>query len=136
MWCRTPIAGIFTGIMVIVALYAPTPSLFWIPSAGLSAIIIHAVADLVAKPNQVYAFWRISPLEFIIWWATVLVTIFATIEIGIYTSIIASLVLLLIRIARLRGDFFGKATLTSKDTSDIDKGIEREVFCKICENCL
>lgn len=125
---RTPIAGIFTGIVVIVALYGLTPAFFWIPNAGLSAIIIHAVADLVAKPNQVYGFWRVSPLEFIIWWATVLVTIFATIEIGIYTSVIASLVLLLIRVAHPRGNFLGKVTVTSKEIGDIGQDSAREVF--------
>lgn len=125
---RTPIAGIFTGIVVIVALYGLTPAFFWIPNAGLSAIIIHAVADLVAKPNQVYGFWRVSPLEGVIWWATVLVTVFATIEIGIYTSVIASLVLLLIRVAHPRGNFLGKVTVSSKETGDISQDSEREVF--------
>ena len=115
---RTPLAGVFTGIVVIVALYGLTPAFYWIPNAGLSAIIIHAVADLVTKPPQVYNFWRISPLEFVIWVATVLVTIFSTIENGIYTSIIASLVLLLVRIARPRGYFLGKVTVTQTGNKD------------------
>ncbi|KAF7789562.1 hypothetical protein EIP86_000508 [Pleurotus ostreatoroseus] len=110
---RTPAAGILTAIVVIVALYGLTPAFFWIPSAGLSAIIIHAVADLVAKPKQVYSYWRVSPLEFIIWAAAVLVTVFTTIEDGIYTSICTSLALLLIRIARPRGYYLGKVTLRS-----------------------
>lgn len=121
---RTPLAGIFTGIVVIVALYGLTPAFFWIPSAGLSAIIIHAVADLVAKPAQVYGFWRVSPLEFIIWFATVLVTIFTTIEDGIYTSIIASLVLLLVRVAHPRGYFLGKVSLVQNGFQNAP----REVF--------
>lgn len=50
---RTPAAGIITAIVVIVALYGLTPAFFWIPTAGLSAVIIHAVADLVASPTQV-----------------------------------------------------------------------------------
>jgi sodium-independent sulfate anion transporter 11 len=76
---RTPLAGIFTAMIVIVALYGLTPAFFWIPSAGLSALIIHAVADLVASPAQVWRFWRISPLEFFIWLAAVLVTVFSSI---------------------------------------------------------
>lgn len=50
---RTPAAGIITAIVVIVALYGLTSAFFWIPTAGLSAVIIHAVADLVASPSQV-----------------------------------------------------------------------------------
>lgn len=108
---RTPLAGLFTSVGVVVALYGLTDAFYWIPTAGLSAVIIHAVADLVAKPTQVYGFWRVSPLEFIIWFAAVLVTIFSTIENGIYTAIIASAVLLLVRIAHPRGKFLGKVTV-------------------------
>ena len=68
---RTPLAGIFTGATVVVALYALTGAFFWIPSAGLSAIIIAAVGDLVAPPRVVYNFWRVAPLECLIWWAAV-----------------------------------------------------------------
>lgn len=72
-----------------------------------------------------YSYWRVSPLEFIIWLAAVLVTIFSSIENGIYTSIASSLALLLIRIAHPRGAFLGKVTLRS-DTSDLKES--REVF--------
>lgn len=112
---RTPLAGIFTGIGVIVALYGLTDAFYWIPTAALSAVIIHAVADLVASPPQVYAYWRISPLEFVIWCAGVLTIIFTTVEIGIYTVIISSLVLLLLRIARPRGAFLGKVKVHSQN---------------------
>lgn len=122
---RTPAAGILTAIVVIVALYGLTPAFFWIPSAGLSAIIIHAVADLVAKPPQVYSFWRVSPLEFVIWAAAVLVTVFSTIENGIYTSICTSLALLLIRVARPRGYFLGRVTLRA---GEHDSAAARDVY--------
>lgn len=125
---RTPLAGIFTAIVVLVALYGLTPAFYWIPSAGLSAIIIHAVADLVATPAQVYSFWRVSPLEFFIWLAAVFATIFSTIEIGIYTSIIASLVLLLVRVAHPRGNFLGRVTL---ETASQDAPGSREVFVSL-----
>ncbi|KAG6831481.1 hypothetical protein H0H87_005048 [Tephrocybe sp. NHM501043] len=124
---RTPAAGIITAVVVIVALYGLTPAFFWIPTAGLSAVIIHAVADLVASPSQVYSFWRVSPLEFLIWAAAVLVTIFSSIENGIYTSICASLALLLIRVAHPRGSFLGKVTLT-KGSSDSKASESRDVF--------
>ncbi|KAG1832698.1 sulfate transporter family-domain-containing protein [Suillus variegatus] len=119
---RTPLAGIFTAMVVIVALYGLTPAFYWIPSAGLSAVIIHAVADLVASPSQAFSYWRVSPLEFLIWLAAVLVTVFSSIENGIYTSISASFALLLVRVAHPRGYFLGKVTLTRNSTES------REVF--------
>ena len=122
---RTPAAGILTAIVVIVALYGLTPAFFWIPTAGLSAIIIHAVADLVAKPRQVYSFWRVSPLEFVIWAAGVLVIVFSTIEDGIYTAICTSAALLLVRIARPRGYFLGKVTLRAGEHENAE---QRDVY--------
>ena len=50
---RTPAAGIATAVVVIVALYGLTEAFFWIPTAGLSAITIHAVGGLIASPSQV-----------------------------------------------------------------------------------
>ncbi|KAK7693191.1 hypothetical protein QCA50_002757 [Cerrena zonata] len=125
---RTPAAGILTAVVVIVALYGLTPAFFWIPSAGLSAVIIHAVADLVASPSQVYRYWRVSPLEFCIWLAAVVVTIFSSIENGIYTSICTSLALLLIRIARPRGYFLGKVTLKLHGPSVAQPTATRDVY--------
>lgn len=121
---RTPASGIAAAIVVIVALYGLTPAFYWIPTAALSAVIIHAVADLVASPAQVYTYWRVSPLEFFIWLAAVLVTVFSTIENGIYTSIVSSLALLLLRVAHPRGHFLGKVTLTNPQND----GESREVF--------
>lgn len=118
---RTPASGLFSAVVVIVALYGITPAFFWIPTAALSAVIIHAVADLVASPAQVFGFWRVSPIEFVIWVAAVLVTVFATIEDGIYVSVAASLVLLLVRVAKPRGKFLGKLTVHNNTDS-------REVF--------
>jgi solute carrier family 26 (sodium-independent sulfate anion transporter), member 11 len=102
-----------------------TSTFFWIPTAGISAVIIHAVADLVALPPQIYTYWQVSPLEFVIWWAGVLVIVFTTVEIGIYTVMIASLVLLLLRIARPRGAFLGKVKVHSQTDPDRES---REVY--------
>ncbi|KAJ8078541.1 Sulfate permease 2 [Marasmius tenuissimus] len=128
---RTPLAGIVTAIVVIVALYGLTSAFFWIPSATLSAVIIHAVADLVASPQQVFSYWRVSPLEFVIWLVAVIVTIFVTIEAGIYVSVIASLVLLLIRVAHPRGYFLGKVTLKKEIPGSTE---EREIFVPLKDN--
>lgn len=122
---RTPIAGIFTAVGVIVALYGLTSTFYWIPTAAISAVIIHAVADLVASPPQVYTYWRVSPLEFIIWWAGVLVIVFTTVEIGVYTVMIASLALLLLRVARPRGVFLGRVRVQSQKNPESES---REIY--------
>jgi len=123
---RTPAAGWVTGAVVIVALYGLTDAFYFIPNAGLSAIIIHAVADLVTPPSQVYAFWRVSPLEFGIWAIGVLVSVFGTIEYGIYATISLSILLLLIRVAHPGGHFLGKVPVHAEN----DKTV-RDVFVPV-----
>jgi solute carrier family 26 (sodium-independent sulfate anion transporter), member 11 len=126
---RTPAAGILTGIIVIVALYGLTPAFYWIPSAALSAVIIHAVADLVNKPAEVYRFWRISPFEFFIWAAAVLVTVFSSIENGIYVSLSTSAALLIYKLAHARGHFLGRVRVHASNTSET-----RDVFVPLSRN--
>jgi len=111
-------------------LYGLTPAFYWIPTAGLAAVIIHAVADLVTTPAQAYRFWRISPFEFFIWAAAVLVTIFSTIENGIYLSLSTSAALLIYRLAHPRGHFLGRVRVhPSNSTSDA-----RDVFVPFSRN--
>ena len=55
---RTPLAGVFTAIVVLLALYALTAVFFFIPMSSLSAVIIHAVGDLITPPNVVFQFWE------------------------------------------------------------------------------
>jgi len=108
---RTPLAGIFTAVIVLLALYALTAVFFYIPSSSLAAIIIHAVGDLITPPNVVYQFWETSPLEVVIFFAGVIVTIFTTIEIGIYVTIAASFALLLWRQLFTHGSILGRVKI-------------------------
>jgi sodium-independent sulfate anion transporter 11 len=105
------LAGIFTAVIVLLALYALTAVFFYIPSAGLSAVIIHAVGDLITPPNVVYQFWETSPLEVIVFFAGVFVTVFTNIENGIYVTIAASFALLLWRQLFTHGAVLGKVRI-------------------------
>lgn len=110
---RTPLAGVITAIVVLLAIYALPAVFFYIPSATLAGVIIHAVGDLITPPNTVYQFWRISPIEVLIYFAGIFVTIFSSIENGIYTTICVSVALLLFRVVKARGRFLGKVQVHS-----------------------
>lgn len=127
---RTPLAGIFTAVIVLLALYALTSVFFYIPSAGLSAIIIHAVGDLITKPAELYKYWQTSPLEVVIFFAGVFVSIFTSIENGIYVTIITSLAMLLFRVAKSPGRFLGKVDVyaTTRDQVRGGAGVPRQVL--------
>jgi sodium-independent sulfate anion transporter 11 len=110
---RTPFAGVITAVIVLLAIYALPAVFYWIPSASLAAVIIHAVGDLITPPDTVYQFWRVSPFEVVIFFAGVLVTVFTSIENGIYTTVAVSAALLLFRILKAQGHFLGKVKVHS-----------------------
>ncbi|KAL2808427.1 sulfate transporter family-domain-containing protein [Aspergillus granulosus] len=110
---RTPLAGVITAIVVLLAIYA-LPALFWyIPDASLAGVIIHAVGDLITPPNVVYQFWLVSPFDCLIFFIGVIVTIFTSIEIGVYCTVSVSAAVLLFRVAKARGEFLGRVTIHS-----------------------
>ncbi|KAL8923596.1 MAG: hypothetical protein Q9208_004543 [Pyrenodesmia sp. 3 TL-2023] len=110
---RTPFAGVLTAVLVLLAIYALPALFFYIPNSVLSAVIIHAVGDLITPPNTVYQFYRVNPIEVIIFFAGVIVTVFTNIENGIYTTIIVSLAVLLFRVLFAKGRFVGRVKIHS-----------------------
>ncbi|PNY28327.1 Sulfate permease 2 [Tolypocladium capitatum] len=104
---RTPLAGLFSALVLILALYALTGFFHYIPKAALAGLIIHAVCHLVTPPKSLYRYWQLSPVELVIWVVGVALAIFVSLEVSIYAGVIMSVVLLLFRIARTTGTFLG-----------------------------
>lgn len=84
----------------MLALYFITPVFYYIPSAVLPAVIIVSISDLVTRYPTFIEFWNVSFFEFLVTVTGLLVTLFSTIEIGLYTSIALAVVILIVRIAR------------------------------------
>ncbi len=122
---KTPLAGVFSALVLLLALYALTAVFYYIPRAALAGLIIHAVLNLVASPKTCYKYWRISPFEFMIWTVGVIVAIFTGLETSIYITIGLSLFLLLVRIARTPGQFLGRVPVQEVTFDVNDHGDER-----------
>ncbi|KAI7851972.1 sulfate transporter family-domain-containing protein [Circinella umbellata] len=105
---RTPLAGVFSALVVLLCLYVLTPAFYYIPDAILAAVIIHAVSDLVSGPKFVQHLWHINPLELFTFVAAVIITFFTNVEYGIYVSVGLSIFFMLIRIARPRYAVIGR----------------------------
>lgn len=105
---RTPLSGMFTGICVLVAIYGLTDAFFWISNASLAAVIIHAVVDLISTWRTSYKIWLVNPIEFLMFLGDILLCVFVSIEAGIYFSIAASIVWLLLRLTFPKGQILGK----------------------------
>jgi sodium-independent sulfate anion transporter 11 len=105
---RTPLSGVFSALVVLLCLYALTPAFYYIPDSILSAVIIHAVADLVVKPSYLKQLYKVSPFELFTVIAGVVITFFSSVEYGIYVSVGLSIAVMLIRIARPRYAVLGR----------------------------
>lgn len=106
---RTPLAGLFSAMMLILALYALTSVFFYIPNAALAGLIIHAVCNLITPPKNLHKYWQLSPLELLIWIVCVALAIFESLEYSIYIGVGLSIALLLVRVSRTKGRFIGVA---------------------------
>jgi sodium-independent sulfate anion transporter 11 len=109
---RTPLAGLFSAMVLVLALYALTAVFFYIPNAALAGLIIHATANLITPPRALLRYWRFSPFELFIWVCGVIVAFFTDLETAIYTTVGLSFAMLLVRMARNPGKFRGAARVT------------------------
>lgn len=105
---RTPLAGLFSAAVLVAVLYALTGVFCYIPTACLAGLIIHAVCSLAIKPQKLYRYWQLSPIEFCIWVICFVIGIFHSLEYCIYVGVTLSITLVFVRLARTKGQFLGK----------------------------
>ncbi|TPX49591.1 hypothetical protein SeMB42_g02549 [Synchytrium endobioticum] len=118
---RTPLAGVLTSIVVIVAIFLLPPLFYWISNAALAAVIIHAVGDLISSSQYLRDIWNVDPVELLLYTIGLSISIFTNIENGIYFSVGAAGVVLLYRLANPKGQFLGRITvydIALKSTGD------------------
>ncbi|XP_043203128.1 sodium-independent sulfate anion transporter-like isoform X2 [Amphibalanus amphitrite] len=96
---RTPLGGIFTGLLVMLALQFLTPYFVFIPKATLSAVIICAVIYMI-EIEIVRPMWRSRRLDLIPFFATFFTCIFWGLEYGIGVGTMISLGMILFKAAR------------------------------------
>lgn len=121
---RTPFSGVFTGGCVLLALYCLTEAFYFIPSATLSAVIIHAVSDLLASYKTTWNFWKMNPLDFLAFIVTVFITVFSSIENGIYFAMCWSCAMLLLKQAFPAGRFLGRIEVAEVISGSLNDSAE------------
>ncbi|XP_046603494.1 sodium-independent sulfate anion transporter isoform X1 [Neodiprion virginianus] len=96
---RTPMGGLYTGLLVILALLFLTPYFNYIPKASLAAIIIAAVIFMV-EVKVVRPMWRAKKSDLIPGIATFLACLVLRVEIGILCGIGINVLFILYHAAR------------------------------------
>lgn len=118
----TPLSGLFSGACVLLAIYCLTSAFKFIPKATLSAVIIHAVSDLIASYKTTWSFWRLSPPDLVCFLVTVVITVFSSIENGIYFAMCWSVAVLLFRTAFPAGKFLGRVQIAEARVTNSGAG--------------
>ncbi|EEB12661.1 sulfate transporter, putative [Pediculus humanus corporis] len=96
---RTPLGGLYTGVIVIVALLFFTPYFYFIPKASLAAVIIAAVVFMV-EVKVVKPMWRTKKSDLIPGFGTFIACLVLKLEFGILLGIIIQILFLLYNAAR------------------------------------
>lgn len=105
---KTPFASIFAGFCVLLAIYCFTSAFYYIPKATLCAIIIHAVSDLMASWKSTWKMYLIQPVDCGIFLVGVFVSVFSSIEYGIYWAMCSSCAMIIWRMCWANGTFMGR----------------------------
>ncbi|KAG5680807.1 hypothetical protein PVAND_010292 [Polypedilum vanderplanki] len=96
---KTPIGGIYTGILVILALSILTPYFQYIPRAALSAVIISAVIFMI-EYEVIKPLWRCSRRELFTVALTLILSLLIGVEIGLLSGVILDIAFVMHRTAR------------------------------------
>ncbi|XP_071637304.1 sodium-independent sulfate anion transporter isoform X3 [Temnothorax longispinosus] len=96
---RTPLGGIYTGILVILSLSLLTPYFYYIPKATLSSVIISAVIFMV-EIGMILPIWKCNKRDLIPAFVTFLACLFVGVELGILIGTLLDLAILVYLNAR------------------------------------
>jgi SulP family sulfate permease len=96
---ETPAAGIYTAIGLAIAALALTPLVYYLPNATLAATIIVAVLSLVDL-SILQKTWAYSRADFTAVAATILLTLWFGVEVGVASGVAISVLLHLYKTSR------------------------------------
>ncbi|XP_077260060.1 sodium-independent sulfate anion transporter isoform X1 [Temnothorax americanus] len=96
---RTPLGGIYTGILVILSLSLLTPYFYYIPKATLSSVIISAVIFMV-EIGMILPIWKCNKRDLIPAFVTFLACLFVGVELGILIGTLLDMAILVYLNAR------------------------------------
>ncbi|XP_064550331.1 sodium-independent sulfate anion transporter isoform X2 [Drosophila montana] len=94
---RTPMAGIYTGLIVLSALSILTPYFQYIPRASLAAVLIAAVVFMIDL-TPIKELWPANKKDFFSWTGSLIICLIAGVEMGLLFGIVVSMICILLRL--------------------------------------
>lgn len=116
---KTGLASILSATTIVLTLLFLTPLFYYLPKAVLAAVILVAVVGLIDVKEAV-ELWKKDRADFLMLFATFLVTLTLGIEVGIGVGVVLSLALVIYRSTRPHVAVLGRVP-----ESDFYRNIER-----------
>lgn len=91
---QTPAGGVFTGLLILLALSLLTSTFYYIPKATLAGLIITAMFSMMEYTIFI-RLWKNSKRELVVLTTTVIVSLIVGLEYGIVTGIVLEAIMLL-----------------------------------------
>ncbi|XP_030456655.1 sulfate transporter 3.1-like [Syzygium oleosum] len=99
--CKSSVSNIVMATAVMITLVFLTPLFHYTPLVVLSSIIIAAMLGLIDYEAAIHL-WKIDKFDFVVCISSYIGVVFGSVEIGLVTAVVLSLVRVLISIARPR----------------------------------
>jgi SulP family sulfate permease len=93
---KTPLAGVFSAVLVLLTLLFLTPLFYYLPQAVLASIVMVAVFNLI-DIQEVKFLWKSNKKDLMMLIITFLATLFIGVVEGILVGVFCSLILLIYR---------------------------------------
>ena len=108
---KTPLAGVFSAVLVLLTLLLLTPLFYYLPQAVLASVVMVAVMNLVSV-SDIKRLWKINKKDFWMLLITFAATLFIGVVVGILTGIVLSLGLLVYKSSKPHVAILGRIPAT------------------------
>ena len=113
MNAKTTLNGVFVTILMLLVILAMSALFEPLPKSALAAIIVVALKGLFINIGKCREFWRINKIDFIIWFFTIVSTVFLDIDLGLGIGVVVSLITVVFQQQFARGFRLGRTTQDS-----------------------
>ena len=91
---QTQLAGLVTGLLLLLTLLLLTPAFYFLPKFALAAIVIASVTNLIDYQEAIHL-WHVKKRDCLLWVTAFLGTLFLGVQNGLMVAVGASLVMVI-----------------------------------------
>ncbi|KAM4036482.1 sulfate transporter-like [Anomaloglossus baeobatrachus] len=109
---NTQLNGIVTSIVLLLVLLAIAPLFYSLQNCILAVITIVSLKGAIMKFGETPKMWRISRIDTVVWWVSMLASALITTEIGLLVGVCFSMLCVIFRTQRPRATLLGQVSGT------------------------